>query len=284
MDHILQTRELSKSYGRIVAVNGLSLEVKPGQVFGLLGPNGSGKTTTLSIITGVARADKGEYTWFGTAPNSRSRKEIGSLIEVPRFYPYLSLLRNLEVAASIKEAPVADIERVLSVTGLHERRNSAFNTLSLGMKQRLAIASVLLGDPRVLVLDEPANGLDPGGIADVRKIILASHILDEVEKVCSHATVLKKGIAIAAGPVGELLSGEDQVVVAAANLPALEESLIRSGMTSSVRPEGGDLVVVMKKGYGSGDLNEYAFSKGFVLDKLWTGKKSLESQFLELVK
>lgn len=271
------------------------MQVEPGQVFGLLGPNGSGKTTTLSIITGVVAADMGSYTWFGSDPSARSRKAIGSLIEVPRFYPYLSLFRNLEIVASIKEVPPADIGRVLGVTGLHERRNSAYNTLSLGMKQRLAIASVLLGDPRVLVLDEPANGLDPGGIADVRQIILeeaskgktiilASHILDEVEKVCSHATVLKKGNTIASGPVGELLSGEDQVIVAAGDLPALEEVLIRSGMTSSVRAEGGELVVVLKKEYGSADLNEFAFSKGFVLEELRTRKKSLESQFLELVK
>jgi len=278
-----------------VAVKNLSLSVKQGNVFGILGPNGSGKTTTLSIITGVIQPGRGEYSWFGQKPVSQLRKRIGSLIEVPHFYPYLSLKRNLQIVALIKEVPFQDIDRVLQLTGLFERRTSAFITLSLGMKQRLALASVLLGDPEVLVLDEPANGLDPEGIAEVRviiqqeaeknkTIIMASHILDEVEKVCSHVVVLKKGESIAQGRVHELLAEDEPVIISAENLSALEEEIIRSGMTSSVTKENNDLIIILKKEYQARDLNEFAHSKGYVLSKLITKKKSLESQFLELVK
>ncbi len=295
LDYILQTKDLTKNYGHIVAVKNLSLTIKQGNVFGILGPNGSGKTTTLSIITGVIQQGNGEYSWFGQKPASRLRKRIGSLIEVPHFYPYLSLQRNLQIVASIKEVPEGDIDRVLQLTGLFERRTSAFSTLSLGMKQRLALAAVLLGDPEVLVLDEPANGLDPEGIAEVRAIIqreaeknktiiMASHILDEVEKVCSHVAVLKKGESIAQGRVHELLAEDEPVIISADNLSVLEEEIIRSGMTLSVNKDNNDLIVILKKDYQSGDLNKFAFSKGFVLSKLVTRKKSLESQFLELVK
>jgi len=233
--------------------------------------------------------------WFGKKPSSRQRKRIGSLIEVPHFYPYLSLARNLQIVASIKEVPGSDIDRVLQLTGLHKRRYSAFSTLSLGMKQRLALASVLLGDPEVLVLDEPANGLDPEGIAEVRviiqqeaeknkTIIMASHILDEVEKVCSHVAVLKMGEIIVQGRVHELLTEDDPVIVSADNLAAFEEDLIRSGMTVSVNRDNSDLIIILKKEYQAKHINEFAFSKGYILSKLITRKKSLESQFLELVK
>ena len=295
MDYILQTRELTKNYGQIMAVNNLSLTVKQGNVFGILGPNGSGKTTTLSIITGAINAQRGDYSWFGQLPSSQQRKRIGSLVEVPHFYPYLSLSRNLRIVTLIKDAPDTDIERVLRLTGLYKRRSSPFSTLSLGMKQRLALAAVLLGDPEVLVLDEPANGLDPEGIAEVRDIILqeaeknktiimASHILDEVEKVCSHVAVLKKGECIAQGRVHELLAEEEPVIISADNSAALEEELIRSGMTVSVSRDNNELIVVLKKEYRARDLNEFAFKKGYILSKLVTRKRSLESQFLELVK
>ena len=295
LDYILQTKDLTKNYGHIVAVKDLSLTVKQGNVFGILGPNGSGKTTTLSIITGVIQPGRGDYSWFGQKPASHQRKRIGSLIEVPHFYPYLSLTRNLKIVASIKEVQDSDIDRVLQLTGLYERRASAFNTLSLGMKQRLALASVLLGDPEVLVLDEPANGLDPEGIAEVRAIIqqeaeknktiiMASHILDEVEKVCSHVAVLKKGECIAQGRVHELLAEDEPVIISADNLAAFEEEIIRSGMTVSVNKYNNELIIILKKEYQAKDINEFAFSKGYVLSKLITRKKSLESQFLELVK
>ncbi len=295
MKIILQTNNLNKSYGRITAVSNLSFTIHEGNVFGILGPNGSGKTTTLSIITDVIRPDEGEFFWFEEKPSPVLRKKIGSLIEIPNFYPYLTLKRNLMVVARIKDVEDSDIPRILDITGLSMRINSRYDTLSLGMKQRLAIASVLLGNPEVLVLDEPANGLDPEGIAEVRQIIikeaeknktiiLASHILDEVEKVCSHVGVLKNGEMIAQGKVNELLLSKNPLVVSAENIDLLEEEIIRSGLSESVSRENNDLLVILKKGYNTSDLNAYAFNKGLVLTKIEQRKKSLESHFLELVK
>ena len=273
----------------------LSLEVGPGHILGILGPNGSGKTTTLSVITGIIASDSGSYKWFGREPLASTRKNIGSLIEVPNFYPYLNLIRNLSIVARIKGGPVDDIERVLKLVNLWERRQSRFDTLSLGMKQRLALSAVLLGDPSVLVLDEPANGLDPEGIAEVREIILqererqktiimASHILDEVEKVCTHVAVLKNGQSIARGRVHELLSAVEPVIVSCSKAEKLKEEIIRAGMTESIERNENELILVLKKGKTARDVNEFAFGKGFVLDHLETRKQSLESQFLELVK
>jgi len=295
LNTVLRTTDLTKSYGSIKAVKGVSLLIQEGNIFGILGPNGSGKTTTLAIITGIVHAESGSFNWFGEEPFPAQRKKIGSLIEVPNFYPYLSLERNLRIIAAIKGIPESDIPRVLTITGLIERSKSNFDTLSLGMKQRLALAAVLLGDPEVLVLDEPANGLDPEGIAEVREIIineaakqktiiLASHILDEVEKVCTHVGILKEGEVISLGKVNELLAAEDPVIISCDNISRLEEELIRSGMTNSVKKDNHDLVLIVKKEFSAADINKFAFDKGHTLTKLETRKKSLESQFLELVK
>jgi ABC-type multidrug transport system ATPase subunit len=295
LERVLETRNISKNYGRIRAVNDLSLEVGPGHVYGILGPNGSGKTTTLSIITGIIAADSGSYSWFGQEPRALLRKNIGSLIEVPNFYPYLDLTRNLQIVARIKGKPLDDTDRVLKLVNLRERRKSRFDTLSLGMKQRLALAAVLLGNPSVLVLDEPANGLDPEGIAEVREIILqerqkgktiiiASQILDEVEKVCTHVAVLKNGKSIAQGRVHELLAVDDPVVVSCPEPDRLKEEIVRAGLSESMDKQGNELVIILKKGKTARDINEFAFSRGIVLEHLETRKKSLESQFLELVK
>jgi ABC-2 type transport system ATP-binding protein len=295
LEPILNIQQISKNYGRIIAVQDLSIEVRAGHVFGILGPNGSGKTTTLSIITGIITPDKGNYQWYGRTVSAAIRKNIGSLIEVPNFYPYLDLARNLTLVARIKGKPLGDIERVLKLTNLWDRRKSRFDTLSLGMKQRLALSAVLLGDPDVLVLDEPANGLDPEGIAEVREIIkgeaekqktiiLASHILDEVEKVCTHVAVLKKGKCIAQGRVHELLAADDPVVVECEESEKLKSSLIRAGMSTSIEKDGNRLIIVLKSEYRARDVNEFAHQQGIVLTHLETRKKSLESQFLELVK
>jgi ABC-type multidrug transport system ATPase subunit len=292
---VLQTTNLHKSYRHVKAVKNLSISILEGNVFGILGPNGSGKTTTLAIITAIIRPDMGEFFWFEEKSSPDLRKKIGSLIEVPNFYPYLSLKRNLRINARIKNVPDSDVPRVLDITGLSARINSRYDTLSLGMKQRLAIASVLLGNPEVLVLDEPANGLDPEGIAEVRQIIkneaeqnktiiLASHILDEVEKVCSHVGILKNGEMIAQGKVHELLYSKDPVVISAENMDLLEEEIIRSGMSETVSRDNNELLVVLKKGYTTSDINSYAFSKGLILTRLELRKRSLESQFLELVR
>ncbi|HEY5822919.1 MAG TPA: ATP-binding cassette domain-containing protein, partial [Cyclobacteriaceae bacterium] len=226
METVLSTQGLTKIFGRLTAVNNLNLEVKRGQVFGMLGPNGSGKTTTLGMLMGVVNASQGTFSWFGQPPTNIVRKKIGAVLEHPIFYPYLSGQKNLELMAMIKEAPLENIPKVLELVELSARKDDKYKTYSLGMKQRLAIASALLNDPIVLILDEPTNGLDPMGIAEIREIIkriaadgktiiLASHLLDEVQKVCSHFAVLKRGNLMHIGPVDEVGKGEELVEVAA---------------------------------------------------------------------
>ncbi|MFP4366388.1 MAG: ABC transporter ATP-binding protein [Bacteroidales bacterium] len=296
MQKILEISQLTKHFGRIKAVNNLNMEVLQGQVFGILGPNGSGKTTTLSIILGVVRQQSGSFSWFGNAEHDNKwKRSVGSLIEVPNFYPYLSLSHNLKIIAHIKAAPPEDIDRVLRITGLYERRSSPYRTLSLGMKQRLAVASVLLGDPEVMVLDEPTNGLDPEGIAEVRNIIqneaskgktviLASHILAEVEKVCTHVAVLKAGELIARGRVNELIGAEKIFIVSAPDIQNLEKFLSASEMVNSLTRQGDNILVSCTPDTDAGSLNRYAFSHDIILSRLEPVKKSLESQFLELVR
>lgn len=292
---VLKIEGLDKSYGLVHAVNKLNLSVEKGQVYGILGPNGSGKTTTLAMILGVVKSDQGHYSWFGSDEETSARQKIGSLLESPNFYPYLSLIENLKIVCQIKNIPQAEIFRVLKVVGLLERQKSKFQTLSYGMKQRLALASVLLGDPEVLVLDEPANGLDPEGIAEVREIvkkeadrgktiIMASHILDEVEKVCSHVAILKKGELLTAGEVGGLLKGEVSVKLASEQFDQLLAFI--SSYEGVLRSEKGanELTVVLKEGFEAGDMNKELVAKGIALNKMEVHKQSLEEQFLELVK
>jgi ABC-type multidrug transport system ATPase subunit len=292
---ILEIRNLSKNYGRIKAVQQLSIQVYEGQVFGILGPNGSGKTTTLSIISGLLNANSGHYYWFGEEPTAALRKRVGSMIEVPHFYPYLNLEKNLSVIAKIKGHGAGDISRVLNEVDLSKRRKSKFSHLSLGMKQRLGIAAALLGDPDVLVLDEPTNGLDPEGIAEVRNLItqqsnrgktilMASHILSEVEKVCSHVAILKNGKLLEQGNVRNLIKGENLVEITAENLSELKQTAEKCHFISWIKEQNGGLMVGLESDKNSGDLNQFFFSSGINLTSLINHTKSLESQFLELVK
>src|SRR6185503_14816606 len=225
---VLTVENLSKSYGRIQALRNVSFQVPEGTIFGILGPNGSGKTTTLGTITDILKPTSGSYQLFDKPASAESRRKIGTLLETPNFYHYLSGIKNLEIAAEIKQHGKEDIDHVLEMVDLTRRKDSKFSTYSLGMKQRLAIASCLLGNPNVLVFDEPTNGLDPVGIAEIRElikklnkegktIIMASHMLDEVEKVCTHVGILKMGDLLAAGKVDEVLVNEDIVEVGAAN-------------------------------------------------------------------
>jgi ABC-type multidrug transport system ATPase subunit len=293
LETVLTTHQLTKNFGRLCAVNKLDLEVKRGQVFGMLGPNGSGKTTTLGMLMGVTNPTSGNFTWFGEPPTHHLRKRIGAVLEHPIFYPYLSGQKNLELMALIKEAPLANIPKVLDLVELTPRRNDKYRTYSLGMKQRLAIASALLNDPIVLILDEPTNGLDPMGIAEIREIIkriahdgktiiLASHLLDEVQKVCSHFAILRKGNMVHAGPVDDVGRGEETVELMAFHddLPIILEAFPGA---ASVRKEGAQYVVKMKEDFHSLELNRYLFEKGIVASHLVTQKKSLEKQFLEIL-
>jgi ABC-2 type transport system ATP-binding protein len=292
---ILQTDRLDKSYGPVHAVNHLSLTVEQGQVYGILGPNGSGKTTTLAMLMGIVAPDSGSFSWFGQKPSPSVNRRIGALIETPNFYPYLSLEQNLKIVCRIKGIDERDISRVLSLVSLRERSHSRFATLSLGMKQRLALGSLLLGDPEVLVLDEPTNGLDPEGIAEVRTLIrqvaatgktilLASHILDEVEKVCTHVVVLKLGNKLAEGKVDGLIQGRDFVILEGENPEMLRSALAGSSLVESFTQSGQEFQIALKQGVSNADLNKELIGKGIVLTRMELRKNRLEDQFLELVK
>ena len=277
------------------AVKDVSFTVNQGEVYGILGPNGSGKTTTLAVVLGILNANGGDYQWFDEPFTKLARRRIGSLIETPNFYPYLSLWENLKIVAKIKDAPESDINYALGVANLLKRKHTNFGHLSLGMKQRMSMASVLIGNPEVLVLDEPTNGLDPEGFAEVRNIIqsqakegktiiLASHILDEVEKVCSHVAILKSGDLIANGRVGELLSSDETVHIQAENMEALLAVLKESAIVKSAKITDDEIVVVLESDVKSTDLSKLCFEKGHSLSKIVVKKQSLEDQFLQLVK
>jgi len=295
MTPILSTQGLTKYYGRIQALNGVSFDVPEGSVFGILGPNGSGKTTLLSIILDVLRANNGNFLWFGQPGSPEQRKKIGSLLETPNFYHYLSAVNNLKVTQSISgRGNVSDIDAVLKKVNLYERRNSRFSTYSLGMKQRLAIAAALLGSPKVLVLDEPTNGLDPVGIAEIRElivelknaghtIIMASHLLDEVEKVCTHVAILKTGKLITTGAVHDVLQDEDVVEVSATDINALTNVLQQLGHRTNVDTANHTVQITLPVGTARlEDINRYCFEKGIVLNHLLLKKKRLEARFFEL--
>jgi ABC-2 type transport system ATP-binding protein len=295
VETVLTINNLSKNYGNIQAVKDVSIEIKKGEVYGILGPNGSGKTTTLAVVLGILQANGGDFQWFGEPLSKHTRRRIGSLVETPNFYPYLTLWENLKIVAKIKDAPEDDINYALGVANLLKRKHTNFGYLSLGMKQRMSMASVLIGNPEVLVLDEPTNGLDPEGFAEVRHIIqtqakegktiiLASHILDEVEKVCSHAAILKSGELIANGKVGELLSTEETVFVQTEKQDELMKLLNESDMATKTYLSDEDLAVVLNSKYKSTDLSKFCFEKGYPLSKIVVKKQSLEDQFLQLVK
>jgi ABC-2 type transport system ATP-binding protein len=295
MHPILTITGVSKNYGKLTALDAVSFEVPAGAVFGILGPNGSGKTTLLSIILDVLHADTGKFSWFGNSPQTNNRKQIGSLLETPNFYHYLSAVDNLKITQAISgRGGSTDIEEVLRIVKLDERKNSKFSSYSLGMKQRLAIGAALLGNPNVLVFDEPTNGLDPVGIAEIREliktlaasgktIIMASHLLDEVEKVCTHVAILKKGNLLTAGPVDEVLAQEDIVEIAAANNDALESMVKDMGGFTKIKKHDNCLQLFYPVGTVQLDgINKYCFDKGITLQQLQLKKKSLETKFFEL--
>ncbi|OEK01495.1 ABC transporter ATP-binding protein [Roseivirga sp. 4D4] len=293
MDTVLSIKNLSKHYGRIKAVDNLSLEVKRGSVYGILGPNGSGKTTTLGVILSVINQTSGDFQWFGQPATQNTRKKIGAILEHPIFYPYLTAVQNLKIVCDIKEVPYARIDEVLEQVGLAVRKDHKFKTFSLGMKQRLSIASALLCDPEVMILDEPTNGLDPQGIAEIRDliidiansgktIIVASHLLDEVQRVCTHFCVLQQGKLIHDGLVEDVGKGATLIEVKA-DADNLQEVLESSGMASGVKRELDKYTLTMSNGYGAANVNEYLFKQGITAKHLIVKVKTLEKQFLEIL-
>ncbi|MDB5251436.1 MAG: transporter, ATP-binding protein [Flaviaesturariibacter sp.] len=295
MNSVLSLSHIKKSYGSVQALRDVSFSVPEGSVFGVLGPNGSGKTTLLSIILDVLKANQGSFLWFGQPGSPAQRRRIGSLLETPNFYHYLSAVDNLRVTQAISgRGTRADIDLVLKKVNLYERRNSRFKSYSLGMKQRLAIAAALLGDPRVLVLDEPTNGLDPVGIAEIRALILelkktghtiimASHLLDEVEKVCTHVAILKTGKVITTGEVNEIMQDEDVVEASASDLDRLVTVLGTFGTGALIDPATQTVRLALPKGTANlEEVNRRCFQEGLVLTHLLLKKKRLETRFFEL--
>lgn len=295
MEKILEVKNLTKKFKHI-AVNNISFDVEKGNVYGLLGPNGSGKSTTFGLLLSTINPTSGSWKWFGKeGTDSDTLKKIGAIIEQPNFYPYLSAEKNLEIVATIKGVPYKRIDEVLEVVNLLVRKKDAFKTYSLGMKQRLSIASALLANPQVLILDEPTNGLDPEGIIQIRDIInsiaksgttiiVASHLLDEIEKICSHVIVLKQGTAIYSGSVDAMSNTKGFFELKSENNERLISVLSQLNIFSSVKEKDQLIIAQISEDISASELNRKLFEKGISLSHLQKKKESLETQFLELVK
>lgn len=291
---VLEITNLTKRYGRITAVNQLNLDVEAGQIMGVLGPNGSGKTTTLGIVLGITKSDSGHFQWFGGKyKDSEALQRVGSLLETPNFFPYLAAEDNLKIIAHIKKSPQTDFNHLLELVNLAHRKDTPFKAYSLGMKQRLAIAATMVGDPDILIFDEPTNGLDPAGIAEVRAtireiaargktIFMASHMLDEVEKVCSHVAIIKNGNLLATGEVGAILNKEITVEIAAKDSQILRGLLADANYISKLDEKQGVFIASVKDGFGATDLSQLAFDKGIILTHLVERKRRLEEEFLQI--
>lgn len=296
MEKILTVNKLTKKFGYLTAVKDLSFSIEKGNVYGILGPNGSGKSTTLGIVLNVVNRTSGNFSWFdGNTSTHEALKKVGAIIERPNFYPYMTAEQNLKLVCKIKEVSDTKIGEKLELVGLLDRKNSKFRTYSLGMKQRLAIASALLNDPEILILDEPTNGLDPQGIHQIREIIkkiasegttilLASHLLDEVEKVCSHVVILRKGVKLYSGRVDGMLASYGFFELKYSDLPKLKSILEENGSFGQIKMHNGLLTAFLKEEMDAEVLNRFLFGKGIVLSHLVKRKESLEEQFLTLTK
>lgn len=296
METILKITNLHKKFRKVHAVNNVSLEIKKGNVYGILGPNGSGKSTTLGIVLNVVNKTSGEFEWFDVSLSTHDAlKKVGAIIERPNFYPYMTAEENLKLVCKIKNISFDKVNEKLELVGLFDRKDSKFKTFSLGMKQRLAIASALLNDPEILILDEPTNGLDPQGIRQIRDLIkiianqgttilLASHLLDEVEKVCSHVIVLRYGVTLYQGTVDGMLANEGFFELQADNFDDLVQAVSQHEAVDKIEIQDGKALVYLKATLEAGELNQYLFNKNIVLTHLLKRKTSLEEQFLKLTK
>ena len=295
MTIVLKVNQLSKHYGNLKAVNQLSFEVKKGSIYGILGPNGSGKTTTLGMLVSTINPLSGSFEWFGKTPTSAIRKNIGILLEKPNFYDYLSAEDNLKIVADIRDLDYSLVEPALKTVSLWERKGSKFKTFSLGMKQRLAIASAIMGDPEMLILDEPTNGLDPEGIAEVRDlirrlagqdktIILASHLLDEVQKVCTDLLVMKFGKKIYEGSIEDISRTEAQIELIAEDNKKLMDALQTYDNVSDIVQEGEFVVAKLLNDSTAFALNTFLHQKNITIGHMLVRKANLEAQVLTLLK
>ncbi len=294
MEKILTVQQLTKRFGYLTAVKDLSFTIEKGNVYGILGPNGSGKSTTLGMVLNVVNRTSGSFTWFnGNTSTHEALKKVGAIIERPNFYPYMSATQNLKLVCKIKGVPASKIQEKLELVGLWDRRDSKFKTYSLGMKQRLAIASALLNDPEILILDEPTNGLDPQGIHQIREIIkkvasqgttilLASHLLDEVEKVCTHVVILRKGEKLYSGRVDGMLASHGFFELKTSDMESLTKFLQNDDGFGKIENSNGLLTVFLNREMNAEELNKMLFKQGIVLSHLVKRKESLEEQFLTL--
>lgn len=295
METILSLKNLNKKFGRVHAVNNLSFDIQKGNVYGILGPNGSGKSSTLGIILNVVNKTSGEFSWFnGKLSTHQALKKVGAIIERPNFYPYMTAVQNLSLICKIKDISTEKIDEKLKIVNLYERRNSKFSTFSLGMKQRMAIASALLNDPEILILDEPTNGLDPQGIHEIRQIIqeitkngttilLASHLLDEVEKVCSHVVVIREGIKLYSGRVDEMTASKGLFELKTANDKIKLLTLLEQHHSiGAVKEEDEFIIAYLTEEMEATEINTFLFKNGIAVSHLVKRKPSLEQQFLDL--
>lgn len=294
MESILTLNNLTKKFGPITAVKDLSFTIEKGNVYGILGPNGSGKSTTLGVVLNVVNRTAGDYFWFdGSDSTHNALKKVGAIIERPNFYPYMTAIQNLKLVCQIKGVSNEKIEEKLKLVGLLERAHSKFSTFSLGMKQRLAIASALVNDPEILILDEPTNGLDPQGIHQIREIIkkiaasgttilLASHLLDEVEKVCTHVVILRKGMSLYSGSVDGMNASHGFIIMQSDDLDALRSALEQMNAFTNIKQEGETLIAYLRNPMDASEVNQALFAKGISLSRLEKRKESLEEQFLEI--
>ncbi|HDP76410.1 MAG TPA: ABC transporter ATP-binding protein [Bacteroidales bacterium] len=295
MHALLSINNLTKNYGTTEALCNFTLEVVEGQVLGILGPNGSGKTTLLSLIMGLRYPTKGEFKWFNRLPNQLPSSNVGALVEVPTFYPYLSLYDNMRISALAKNINYNEIFPAVERVGLTPNLKAKVATFSLGMKQRMAIAQALLGNPKTIVLDEPTNGLDPEGIVEVRNlikelnasgttIILASHNLDEVQRTCSHVAILKKGYLQAFGAVSELLTSAKVAIIDVRNPESLVEYLNGNPDIEVLERIGNAFKLLVNKSEQQVSLINDFQSHGIAVISFEIRNLNLEELFIKLVR
>lgn len=294
MENILTIKNLNKKFGKIHAVKDLNINIQRGNIYGILGPNGSGKSTTLGIVLNVVNKTSGEFKWFdGNLQTHEALKKVGAIIERPNFYPYMTAQENLELVCKIKKIPVQNVQEKLELVGLFDRKDYPFKTFSLGMKQRLAIASALLNNPEILILDEPTNGLDPSGIHQIRDIIqhiasqgttilLASHLLDEVEKVCTHIMIMRKGEMLFEANVKEIREQNSYYEIGSENLNELETCLQKNFKINKLEQSNSHLNVFFTDEIQATQINKKLFENGLTINHLNKKKQSLEDVFLNI--